>query len=57
MLSKTPNSNQKIIIRAVITMLMILLSKNVEIEIIRPDLTIKVSTESVYSKLYEKLIE
>lgn len=56
-LSKTSKLHQAIIIRIFMMVLMILLSKNVEVEIIRPDLRIKISAESVCVKSYKKLLE
>ncbi len=57
MLSKKSHPQRTILTRVVMMILMILLSKNVEIEIIKPQLTIRVNIESVYLKSYEKLLE
>ncbi len=57
MLTQERNSHKKIKIRVMIMLLTILLSKNVEIEIIRPNLTLKISIESIYIPPVTKLLE
>ncbi len=57
MLNKKIYGNKKLLIRAIIMLLTILLSKNVEIEIVRPNLTLKISTESISLQPVTKLLE
>ncbi len=56
MLNKEIN-NKKLVIRVIMMLLTILLSKNVEIEIVRPDITVKISTESISLQPITKLLE
>ncbi len=57
MLNKEINVNKKLVIRAMIMVLTFLLSMNVEIEIIRPNLTVKISTKSNPIQQVTKLLE
>ena len=57
MLNKETNDNKKLVIRAIIMVLTIFLSMNVEIEIIRPNLTLKISTKSNPIQQVTKLLE
>jgi hypothetical protein len=57
MLTQERSSHKKIKTRVMIMLLTILLSKNVEIEIIRPNLTLKISIETVYTQSLAKLFE
>ena len=51
------NNNSKRLIRIMMMLLTILLSKNVEIEIVRPDITVKITTESIPLQPRTKLLE
>jgi hypothetical protein len=44
-------------VRVLILILSILLSKNVKIEIVRPNLTLRISIESIYTQSVNKLLE
>jgi hypothetical protein len=57
MLTQESNSQKKIKIRVIIMLLSILLSKNVEIVIIRPNLTFRIKIESIYTKSVVELLK
>lgn len=57
MLSKEDNKQIKPLIRIIILILTILLSKNLQIEIVTPEIEIKLSTESLPLNSVTKLIE
>lgn len=57
MLTQERNIQKKIKIRVFIMLLTILLSKNVEIEIVRPNITVKISIESIYIQSIDKLLK
>lgn len=57
MSNKEINGNKQLVIRVMMMLLTILLSKNVEIEIVRPDITVKITTESISLQPITKLLE
>ncbi|GAB1542844.1 hypothetical protein NUACC21_55180 [Scytonema sp. NUACC21] len=57
MLTQERTTNKKITTRIMIILLTLLLSKNLELEIIRPDFTLKISIETVYIQSVAKLLE
>ncbi|BAY95703.1 hypothetical protein FDUTEX481_05248 [Tolypothrix sp. PCC 7601] len=57
MFNQERNSQKKVKIRIIIMILTILISKNLEIEIVRPNLTVKISIESIYIQSVDKLLK